>query len=204
MKNITKVEAVSKTKFRVEVDHEFAFVLYKGELKRFHIAEGEELSEEVYGQIRSEVILKRAKLRAMHLLTDMGRTESGLREKLRQNQYPEDIIEQAMDYVRSFGYLDDLKYAENYIESHKNSKSKKELYGALVRKGVPSEQIQLAFESSYEEESTQEAIQKLIAKRRVDVAAATEEELHKLYGYLARKGFRYEEIRKAIEGFNNY
>lgn len=204
MKNITKVEAVSKTKFRVEVDHEFAFVLYKGELKRFHIAEGEELSEEVYGQIRSEVILKRAKLRAMHLLTDMGRTESGLREKLRQNQYPEDMIEQAMDYVRSFGYLDDLKYAENYIESHKNSKSKKELYGALVQKGVPSEQIQLAFESSYEEESTQEAIQKLIAKRRVDVAAATEEELHKLYGYLARKGFRYEEIRKAIEGFNNY
>lgn len=204
MKNITKVEAVSKTKFRVEVDHEFAFVLYKGELKRFHIAEGEELSEEVYGQIRSEVILKRAKLRAMHLLTDMGRTESGLREKLRQNQYPEDMIEQAMDYVRSFGYLDDLKYAENYIESHKDSKSKKELYGALVQKGVPSEQIQLAFESSYEEESTQEAIQKLIAKRRVDVAAATEEELHKLYGYLARKGFRYEEIRKAIEGFNNY
>ena len=204
MKNITKVEAVSKTKFRVEVDHEFAFVLYKGELKRFHIAEGEELSEEVYGQIRSEVILKRAKLRAMHLLTDMGRTESGLREKLRQNQYPEDMIEQAMDYVRSFGYLDDLKYAENYIESHKNSKSKKELYGVLVQKGVPSEQIQLAFESSYEEESTQEAIQKLIAKRRVDVATATEEELHKLYGYLARKGFRYEEIRKAIEGFNNY
>ena len=199
---VTKIEVIGRTKRKVELDGEFAFVLYKGELKRFGIQEEAELSEELYEKIRKEVILKRAKLRAMHLLTDTARSEKGLREKLRQGHYPEDIIEQAMDYVRSFGYLDDRKYAESFVLSRKESKSRKEIYAALLQKGVSAEQIQEVLDEVYAEEGEREAIRKLILKKHVDVLQANEEELHKLYGYLARKGFRYEEIRKAIEEMN--
>ena len=196
---VTKVESVTKTKFRVEIDMEFAFVLYKGELKRFGIVEEAEITEEAYEKIRNEVVLKRAKLRALHLLTDMARTEKELKEKLRLSQYPEDIIEAAMDYVRSFGYLNDEQYAKNYVESRKDSKSRKELHAALVNKGVSSEWIESAFEAGYGEEGEREAIRKLIVKRRVNPLYATEKEMYKLYGYLARKGFYYEQIRKVIE-----
>lgn len=199
---VTNVESLTKTKFIVEVDGKFAFVLYKGELKRFGVTQGVELSEMIYQQIRTEIVLKRAKLRAMHLLTDTAKTEKGLREKLRQGHYPEDIIEQAMDYVRSFGYLDDRKYAESFVLSRKESKSRKEIYAALLQKGVSAEQIQEVLDEVYAEEGEREAIRKLILKKHVDVLQANEEELHKLYGYLARKGFRYEEIRKAIEEMN--
>ena len=199
---VTNVESLTKTKFIIEVDGKFAFVLYKGELKRFGVTQGVELSEMIYQQIRTEIVLKRAKLRAMHLLTDTAKTEKGLREKLRQGHYPEDIIEQAMDYVRSFGYLDDRKYAESFVLSRKESKSRKEIYAALLQKGVSAEQIQEVLDEVYAEEGEREAIRKLILKKHVDVLQANEEELHKLYGYLARKGFRYEEIRKAIEEMN--
>lgn len=199
---VTNVESLTKTKFIVEVDGKFAFVLYKGELKRFGVTQGVELSEKIYQQIRTEIVLKRAKLRAMHLLTDTARSEKGLREKLRQGHYPEDIIEQSMDYVRSFGYLDDRKYAESFVLSRKESKSRKEIYAALLQKGVSAEQIQEVLDEVYAEEGEREAIRKLILKKHVDVLQANEEELHKLYGYLARKGFRYEEIRKAIEEMN--
>ena len=138
---VTKIEELTKAKLKVELDGEFAFVLYKKELSRFGIRVDEELPEETYQQIRKDVILKRAKLRAMHLLTDMARTESGLREKLRQGLYPEDIVEEALAYVRSFGYLNDLRYAENFIESRRDRKSKKEIYALLCNKGVPQEQI---------------------------------------------------------------
>lgn len=199
---VTNVESLTKTKFIVEVDGKFAFVLYKGELKRFGVTQGVELSEKIYQQIRTEIVLKRAKLRAMHLLTDTARSEKGLREKLRQGHYPEDIIEQSMDYVRSFGYLDDRKYAESFVLSRKESKSRKEIYAALLQKGVSAEQIQEVLDEVYAEEGEREAIRKLILKKHVDVLQANEEELHKLYGYLARKGFCYEEIRKAIEEMN--
>ena len=85
---VTKVEPLTKTKYKVYLDGQFAFVLYKGELSRFGIKEGEDIAEETEEKIRAGVILKRAKLRAMHLLEDMDRTEAALREKLRQGLYP--------------------------------------------------------------------------------------------------------------------
>ena len=34
---VTEIKAVTKTRFRVYLDDEFAFVLYKGELFRYHL-----------------------------------------------------------------------------------------------------------------------------------------------------------------------
>lgn len=195
---VTKIEAITKTKYKVEIDEQFAFVLYKGELLQYRITEGSEIAEELYQKIRKEVVLKRAKLRAMHLLTDMARTEAGLRQKLKQNLYPEDVVEEALAYVRSFGYVDDYRYAENYIISKKDSRSRKEIYAKLCEKGVSKDLIALAFENCYED-GEREAICQLIRKKNIDLENATEKELNKLYGYLARKGFRYEDIRQCLQ-----
>ena len=120
---ITDIKSVSKTKFKVYLDGQFAFTLYKGELFRYRIQEDGELSEEVYQEIREKVVLKRAKLRAMHLLNDMDRTESQLRTKLLNGDYPADIADEAIAYVKSFGYINDESYIRRIIESRKNSKS---------------------------------------------------------------------------------
>lgn len=200
---VTKIEAVTKTKWKVELDGQFAFVLYKKELSRFGIEEDRELSKELYEQIKKEVVLKRAKLRAMHLLTDMARTESQLRDKLKKNMYPDDVITQAIDYVKSFGYINDDQYTENFIQSRMGTKSRKEIYALLLRKGLSSEQIEQAFETCYEKGGEQEAIRQLIRKKRVDILHASDEELHKLYGYLARKGFQYDDIRQVIQNYED-
>ena len=93
---VTCVEPVTKTKSRVFIDGEFAFILYKGELFHYHIVENKEIKEEVYREIKDDVVLKRAKLRALYLLKDMDRTEEQLRGKLRGSEYAEDIIEKAL------------------------------------------------------------------------------------------------------------
>ena len=62
---VTRIESVTKTKFKVYVDDQFAFVLYKGELSRYQIQEGTELSQNMLDTIETEVVLKRAKARAM-------------------------------------------------------------------------------------------------------------------------------------------
>ena len=56
----------------------------------------------------------------MQLLEDMDRSEAALREKLVQGLYPEEAIETAISYVRSFGYLDDARYVdEEFVQSRK-------------------------------------------------------------------------------------
>ena len=67
---VTKVEPLSKTKYKIYLNHQFAFVLYKGELRSYKISDGRELSEEELDEIREKILLKRAKKRAMHLLED--------------------------------------------------------------------------------------------------------------------------------------
>ena len=198
---VTAVEPYTKTKYKVSIDGKFAFVLYKGELSRFHIRKGEELSEETQQKIYSDVLLKRAKLRALHLLSDMDRTENALREKLRLGLYPQEIIDAAVEYVRSFGYLNDARYAENFVRSRQGMKSRREIRAQLLQKGVPSEMIEDAFEACGEEGGEADAIRRLLEKKRFDPVCADEREIQRLYGYLARKGFSYETVRQVIQNY---
>lgn len=196
---ITDIKSVSKTKFKVYLDGQFAFTLYKGELFRYRIQEDRELSEEVYQEIREKVVLKRAKLRAMHLLNDMDRTESQLRTKLLNGDYPADIVDEAIAYVKSFGYINDESYIRRFIESKRNSKSKKEIYALLMKKGVDMEQVHEILSEYYSAEDSLNAIRDLLRKKRYDPKSATDQEMRKIYGYLARKGFGYEDIRQVIQ-----
>ncbi|WP_461810619.1 regulatory protein RecX [Faecalimonas sp.] len=196
---VTKVEPLTKIKWKVYLDGKFVFVLYKGELSRFHIAQGEELSEEMFVKIKQEIILKRVKLRALHLLNQMDRTEAQLRTKLKQGYYTDEMIEQAITYVKSFGYIEDGSYAKRYILSKQKSKSKKEIYAQLHQRGIVKEVIEYAMEECYEQDEEIMAIKRLIEKKHFDIENATDSEKIKLYGYLSRKGFSYDCIRQVIQ-----
>ena len=196
---VTKIEPVTKAKYKVFLEEQFAFVLYKGELSRYKIQEGTELSQETVKEIRKEVLEKRAKLRAMHLLEHMDRTEAELRNKLKRDLYPEDIIETAMQYVKSFGYIGDLSYAKRFVESRQHSKSKLEIKMSLLRKEISREIIQNVLEEYYSDQDESAAIWKLLEKKRFTPETATEAEKQKMYGYLLRKGFRYEDVRQVIQ-----
>ena len=196
---VTKIERVTKTRYRIDVDGQFAFILYKGELSRYLISEEEEITEETFERIRTEVILKRARLKAMHLLNDMDRTEGQLRTKLRQGGYTEDMVDAAVDYVKSFGYVNDDAYVRRFIMGRKERKSKREISGALCQKGIPKEQIDAAMEECYGKEDSHAAIRKILEKKKYDPATAQDAEKRRIMGYLTRKGFSYDDIRQVIQ-----
>jgi len=151
------------------------------------------------GSMETEELVKRAKLRAMHFLEVMDRTEEQLRTKLKRDSYPDDIIEIAMEYVKSFGYINDEKYAKRFVENKMHSKSKMEIKMALLQKGVSQEIVKDALEVCYEEDSESAAIQRILDKKHFSKDAATDLEKKKMYGYLIRKGFHYEDIRQVIQ-----
>ena len=198
MMTVSKIEPLSKSRYKVFIEGQFAFTLYKGELSRYHIAEDNRIDEEVYDILR-KLVIKRAKLRAMHLLSDMGRTESQLRTKLKQGGYSDEAVEEAIRYVKSFGYINDAEYVRSFIDSRKEKKSKKEIYAALKQKGVDSDIIEQVFEEmDYGEEDSRQAIEALMRKRNYNPDSVDLKEKQKLMGYLMRKGFRYEEVNSVL------
>ena len=145
-----------------------------------------------------EDALKQAKLKALGLLNYMDRTEAGLRQKLKEKSYSDEVIEQTMDYVKSFGYINDVSYAERYILNKQNSKSRQEIYMALLQKGISKEDIEQAMEQCYETEEEIEAIRRLCEKKHFLAESSSDAEKQKMYAYLLRKGFRSEEVRKVL------
>lgn len=196
---ITQISEVDKKRMMIHTEEGVSFVLYKGEIRRFALQEGEEIASEVYEEIRTDILIKRARKRAMFLLEKMDRTESQLRNKLRQGFYGEDLIDDAIAYVKKYHYIDDNRYAQTYVRYQKERKSKRQIKMDLMQKGVDREIIEQAIEAEYEPESEQELILKWIEKRKYKIGESDIKEKQKMYQFLMRKGFRLEDILHVLE-----
>ncbi|MDR2043596.1 MAG: RecX family transcriptional regulator [Clostridium sp.] len=142
---VTQITELSGSRSKIYIEQVLAFVLYQGEIYLHGIREGEEIEEAQYHQIMDEVLPRRAKLRCMNLLKHRDYTEAQLREKLRQGYYPQGIIDRTIEYAASFHYINDYRYAANYIAFYAASKSKKRIDQELWRKGIGKEILENAW-----------------------------------------------------------
>lgn len=143
--------------------------------------------------------LRKAKLKALHLLERMDRTEAQLREKLLQAEFEAEIVEQAIAYVKSYGYVDDERYVRNYIEYRQEQKSRRQLEQELqYRKGVPSELIQKVYEE-LEPVDEKALIRRQLEKKHFQPQEADERQRQKVMASLLRKGFRMGDILAVMK-----
>ena len=198
---VTGLVELDKKRYQVYLDEEFAFVLYKGEIRKYKIVVGMPLAQAVYQELVQEVLPKRAKLRAMNLLTKRPYTEKKLRQKLAEGKYPEDIIDMALSYVKSYGYIDDEAYARDYISYHMASESPLRIRQKLMEKGIDGDIINACLEEQDEEamrEMQIRQIQQLAQKRNRGKNPADPQESSKVIQYLLRKGHPLSLITAAL------
>lgn len=196
---IVRISELDKKRVKIVLEDRTYFPLYKTEQRRYDLAEGEELSGEQFQEIKTEILIKRARKRTMHLLERMDRTEAQLRDKLRQGYYPDDVIEDAITYVKSYHYVDDLRYAQNYVRSHMEQKSQRKLQMELLSKGVPKQMITEALEEEYQQENERELILKWIEKKQYCAQEADIKEKRRMYQFLLRKGFQSDDILHVLD-----
>ena len=195
---ITQMDSFGKDKLLITLDEEISFCLYQKEVHHLQLEPGAELTDTLYQEIREEILIPRARKRTMYLLERMDRTEAQLREKLRQGRYPEDIIENAIVYVKGFHYVDDLRYAESYVRCYSQSKSRRLLYQELVGKGVPRDLIEQALEEEYETEDESAKIVRWLEKKHYSAEEADPKQRQRMYQFLLRKGFRSGDVLRLL------
>ena len=196
MNRVEEISEYKKGRYRVLLEDGTSWILYKGEVWAYRLEPGVEVPEALAEEIRTEVIGKRAKKRAMHLLEQMDRTEYGLREKLRQGEYQEEAIEDAVAYVKSYHYLDDERYARNYILSYQNTRSRQRIQQDLLRKGIDKRLIEQVLEEAYEGEELQ-MIRQLLQKKHYDTGTDMKEK-RRIYAFLLRRGFKSGDILQVM------
>lgn len=198
---VTGITAYSKGRYKIDIDGQFRFVLYRGELHTYHVKEGERISDEFLKEILSEVLPKRARLRSMNLLKGREYTEYQLREKLRQGLYPDAVINDAVEYVKSYHYVDDRRYAKDYIVYYSESRSRGRIEQDLLRKGISKELIRAVYEEDLGEEELPDEIllmEKWLEKKNYSKENADYREKQKMGAFLYRKGFSLDNIEKIL------
>lgn len=198
---ITSVTKFSKGRYKIDIDGQFRFVLYKGELHTYHVKEGERISDESLYEILSEVLPKRAKLRSMNLLKSREYTEYRIREKLKQGLYPAEAINEAVDYIKSYDYINDRRYVKDYILYYSESRSRGRIEQDLFRKGIGKELIGTVYEEDLKEEILPDEIplmEKWLEKKNYSKESATYQEKQKMGAFLYRKGFSLDNIEKIL------
>mgnify|MGYP001111007406 FL=1 len=198
---VTQLTALGKGRYKVYIEDRPAFVLYRGELNRLGIREGEEITEGNLREIQEEILPLRAKKRAMNLLQKREYTSASLREKLRDGEYPEACIEEAVAYVESYGYVDDRRYTKDFIVYNLERKSRMRIEQDLMRKGVHKDTIRAVFEELEEDGTRQDEvsmIRNLLEKKKYDAKTADAQEKQRMYAFLYRKGFHADAISRAL------
>lgn len=199
---VTEVVKHNEKKYKIYVDYEFAFVLYKGELHKYGIKKDEILSVSVYRQLVDEILPKRAKLRAMNLLTKRPYTEQKLREKLEEGLHSDACVDIAIDYVKSFGYLDDEAYAKDYIAYHMSTLSRKAMQQKLLQKGIDADLIDSCLDELCELEGSRaecEQVRRLFEKKYHAVIPTDYVEKNKMIHFFLRKGYSMSVIKQVLE-----
>lgn len=192
---ITKIEPFhKKDTYKIEIDYDYAFWLYKSEIKKYSLEEGHEISNTLYHELLFHLVLCRAKQKALNLLKYMDRTEKELCEKLKMAGYNQIIINQVITYIYQYHYLDDQRYARQYISDKKGKKSIKQIKIELKKKGISDDILQDVLEGQNDREAIETAISKKI-KNRNNISI---EEKYKIAAYLYRKGFQMDEIWKHL------
>lgn len=195
---ITEIEQMTKRKVRVFLDGEPAFVFSDKDMREWELQEGSELDGEKLGRLM-QYIERMAARAAMELLIRRDYSEAELRQKLIGKGFSAAAAEKGVAYVQGYHYLDDERYARQFIAGCKGTVSRQMLIYKLRQKGISDDVIRLAMDET--EWDDLDGIYYEIRKRysaEVELSELSEKERQKFYQALLRKGYHYADIKRVF------
>lgn len=156
-----------------------SFLLYLGELRRLRLRAEEDLSEAQYQAIVQDILIPRARKKALYLLKDSDRTKAQVTRKLREGLYPQAVIDDVLAFLEAHQFVDDSRYAERYVEALKEKRSKREIAAKLYQRGIQREAAAEQLDELTEEDERGACLRVLRQQygRKLMQAAETLEEL---------------------------
>lgn len=175
-------------KYTIEAD-----ILAKHKLKT-----NDEIDEESLNKILLENGEFSAFDRALSYLEKNIKTEKGIRKYLKQKGFLEESIDNAVQKLKEYGYIDDGVYAENYIRTYARKKGRKLLAFELATKGVDKQIIDEKLEELLDQEDEQKSCNEILTKylkgKNID-----QKTRQKAYAHLVSKGFSSNIISNALK-----
>lgn len=160
---------------------------------------GMELSEEELSALSEESTRRRAVDRALYQLGFRDHGEQELLQKLTRS-FPRPAAEAAVARMKELGLVDDLRFARLFARDRIVTRgyALPRIRQELLKKGVQRDAVEQALRELKEETDTVGQIEEILS-RRFSPLPTDEKGKRRMMNYLLSRGYRYHEIRDALE-----
>ncbi len=184
----------------IRLDNGEAFTLDLALVARRRLAVGTRLTEEELEELRQEDEWTRAKASGFDMLRARLFSRKELTDKLRRKGYSAEAAERAVSAIEELGYISDEEFAEAFVESRLRSKPKGRmaLRRELRQKGIDKLTIERTLRAVSDEDEREAALKLAQKQMRLYQNLPRETARRRLYQYLMRRGYRYEDVSAAL------
>lgn len=156
---------------------------------------GMQIEESALENMQAESETQRATDKAFNYIGGSLKTEKQLRTYLSGKGYMPAVVDNVVEKIKGYGYIDDKEYAAAYVESYSKNKGKRLILKELNAKGVSSSAAEEAIENI--ENELDSAIR--IAQKYLKNKEPCIENKQKCYRRLLSKGFDFDTAKEAVE-----
>lgn len=138
---------------------------------------------------------------ALKLLSQRSYSEKKLTEKMLSREIDSAEIATVIVKLKEYGYVNDVKYAKDYVENAQNIKlsGPRKIYWALIKRGISKEIAKDAIDQTYDNDNEPEQVREIIGKYAQSIPR------DKLYERLMRRliarGYDYALVKKEVQDF---
>ncbi len=143
--------------------------------------------------------IREARKKALMVLERMDRSETELRGKLVNAGFEPEYVDDAVDYVKFYGYLNDARYVRDYITYRSDQKSRRRLMQELqFKKGISRELIEEVCEK-LEPVDERPQIHRYLEKKHYCHAEFGEGQRRRLITTLTGRGYSLSDILAVMK-----
>ncbi len=186
---------------RVVLSDGRAFELDKEIFRFYRLKEGFEVPEEQFNRILDQSYEKLAKDYALDFLGSRARSETEVRDRLRARKIRGVYIDKAIEGLKRTGLIDDSTYASRCCHDLLDRKPMGPylLRQELKKRGIPDDLAEKTIEAYFaDNDISAVALRALRKKARFLNIPDERERKKKIYDFLMRRGFGYEEIGETL------
>jgi len=201
---ITKIELQKRNKDRasIYIDEEFAFGLHVNVVYDLGLKKGMEIDEDFKSTILAKEETKQAHLYALKLVNYRPRCQSEVRRKMAEKGYAPEIIDETIDYLINYNFLNDEEFTRLYIESKIdiNKYGFNRIRYQLGGMGIARDIIDRCI-AEYSDTTDEYPMALSQAEKKVSSMSGDDyrSRYRKLSGFLGRKGYSYDVISKVLK-----
>lgn len=187
-------------RYNVFLEEKFAFSVDETVLVRYQLTKGKELDQWTIEEMNFEDEIRKAFNKALDFLSFRMRSENEVRQKLKDKEFGEAVIDEAIKKLYELNFLDDRAFSEALMRTQMRSSKKgpKAIQQDMQKKGI-DKQVQKDVLASYSEEEQVELAKGLAEKIADKEKTKTPRQIEqKISDTLLRKGYSYSVIKLAI------